>query len=191
MYNLYKTVVEQGIENFLEEQKQLENRTLFYGLTFSHEVKVLFNGLDLKTLDNIRESFYSIIPRGSTAYRDAFKKVIRLIEKNIYPGDEVVICCMTDGMDNASVTGVNELKQLITSKKQKGWIITLLGTEEAKIDEMCDSIGIGYESGLQMGTSLETTKNAYRSISKGITRVRNGDSNNLSFTKMERNISSR
>ena len=186
MYTLYNNVVEQGIENFLEDQKALDNPTLLYGLTFSHEVKVLFNGVDLKKEDKIRDTFYSIIPGGSTAYRDAFKKVIRLIESRQSPGDEVVICCMTDGMDNASNTSVSELKQLISSKKEEGWIITLLGTEEA----MCDKIGIGYESGLQMGKTPETTINAYRSVSEGISRVRTGATPNLTFTSMERNISS-
>lgn len=190
MYNLYKNVVEQGIENFLEDQKALDNPTLLYGLTFSNKVKVLFNGVDLKKEDKIRDTFYSIIPGGSTAYRDAFKKVIRLIESRQSPGDEVVICCMTDGMDNASNTSVSELKQLISSKKEEGWIITLLGTEEANIDEMCDKIGIGYESGLQMGKTPETTINAYRSVSEGISRVRTGATPNLTFTSMERNISS-
>jgi hypothetical protein len=190
MYTLYKNVVEQGIENFLEDQKALDNPTLLYGLTFSHEVNVLFNGVDLKKEDKIRDTFYSIIPGGSTAYRDAFKKVIRLIESRQSPGDEVVICCMTDGMDNASNTSVSELKQLISSKKEEGWIITLLGTEEANIDEMCDKIGIGYESGLQMGKTPETTINAYRSVSEGISRVRAGATPNLTFTSMERNISS-
>jgi Mg-chelatase subunit ChlD len=185
MHTLYRDVVEQGIEVFLEDQKKLSNRTLLYGLTFNQDITVIFDGTkDIKDIDNMKDAFYSITPSGSTAYFDALKRVVGMVDDSAHPGDEVVICCMTDGQDNASRTSVSELKELVTERKRRGWILSLIGTKEADIETMCDHIGIGRDAGLQMGGANATQ--AYTSLSRGIDRVRNGVSNNLVYTQTER-----
>lgn len=190
MYSIYKDVVEQGIENFLEKQLEIENEVLLYGYTFSSSVQQIYNGESLKKITDLRERYYSINPSGSTAYFDAFGLAINRIDESYYPGDEVIICCMTDGMDNSSkIFNVSTLNYLISSKKELGWIITLLGTEEANILEMCNQIGIGSESGLQIGLSRAKTATAYQCLSAGINRARTGETEGLTYSQHERNIS--
>jgi hypothetical protein len=69
MYNTYNTIIEKCIEEFLEKQKnEIENKSLFYGMTFSDQLNMIYNAVDLKKQTTIRESFYSIKPAGMTAY---------------------------------------------------------------------------------------------------------------------------
>lgn len=134
MYNCYNLIIEKCIEEFLEKQKtDIDNKALFYGMTFNNKANLLYNGVDLKTQTDIRDSFYSIKPSGMTAYYDAYIEIINKINSKYKLNDEVVVCCMTDGEDNSSNYSKNFLKKTIDSYKKKGWVFAMFGTKEANV----------------------------------------------------------
>jgi hypothetical protein len=100
MYNIYNGLVESAIEEFIEEQLKIENNILFYGSTFSNKINQLYNSVNLRAINDLRERFYSIKPSGSTAFFDAVIDMINNISEKINIGDEVVLCFVTDGEDN-------------------------------------------------------------------------------------------
>ena len=152
MYSTYNTIIEKCIEEFLEKQKdEIENKLLFYGMTFSDKLNMIYDGVNLKEQDNIRETFYSIKPAGMTAYYDAYIGMIKKINNNYRLNDEVVICCMTDGQDNSSKYSNNYLKQLIKQCKAKGWLFVMFGTKEADLGNI--DIGLDRSECLEIGLS--------------------------------------
>ena len=189
MHNLYHKVVEKGIEELVEKQKELDHEVKFYGLTFANKVNTIFNGVNLKTEPNIRDAFYSINPRGCTCYYDGFIEMIDIIDKEYQIGDEVIICAMTDGDDNASKKSPNTLKDMIIDRKKNGWIVVMFGTKEVDVENTCAIIGLERDECLEIGTSDENSRNAYRSVSNGIDRVRAGTCKKMHFTPLERNMS--
>lgn len=68
-------------QKFLEKQKILDNEVKFYGLTFSNKINILYNHVDLKKQTDIRDKYYSIKGSCSTAYYDAFIKIINNINE--------------------------------------------------------------------------------------------------------------
>jgi uncharacterized protein YegL len=190
MTGTYHNVVEQGIEEFLEKQKEVENDVYFYGLTFSNKINVLYDHVDLKTQTDIRDKYYKIKCRGSTAYYDAFIQVIENIDRYYDEGDEVIICTMTDGQDNSSNNTLGTLRRVIKECKDKDWIVVMFGTNDIDTAKTSTNMGIGFDSGLEIGKTVAEQSNAFKSLSNGIQRVRTGETPSLSFTPLERNISS-
>lgn len=185
MYNTYNIIIEKCIEEFLEkQQKDVQNKALFYGITFSDTLNILYDGVDLKTQDDIREKFYSIKPQGMTAYYDAYVEMIQKIGKKSKIGDEVIICCMTDGQDNSSKFSKHYVKSLITSYKKKGWMFVMFGTKEANLDEI--DIGLNPNECLEIGRSIDETKSAYKSLNHNISSVRKGEVDNIEFSQLQR-----
>ena len=192
MINTYKSVVEMGTEEFLENQRDLDGDIFFYGYTFSNTVSVLFNGVDLKSdgkLDEIKQKFFEIKVSGCTAFYDAIFQIFKDISHKSRPGDEVVICCMTDGLDNMSVKTPDIIKQFIQNKKKLGWTLALFGTVEAQIFNNVSDLGLTRDCIMEIGDTQEESRNAYRNLSCGLNRVRNGQDTCLSFTPLERNQS--
>ena len=185
MYNSYNIIIEKCIEEFLEKQKvEIENKSLFYGMTFSDKLNMIYDGVNLKEQNNVRETFYSIKPAGMTAYYDAYIEMINKIDTNYKLNDEVIICCMTDGQDNSSKYSQNYLKTIITQCKSKGWLFVMFGTKEADLNNI--DIGLNKNECLEIGLSELETTNAYKCLNQNITSVRKGISDNIEFSELQR-----
>jgi hypothetical protein len=188
MGNLYRTVVESGIETFLMKQiAEVPHPLRFYALTFSNSVDEMYNGVDLRAQTDIRNRFYSIVPNGSTAYYDAVLRCIEMIEAQYTDGDEVVICIMTDGQDNVSQNcNLFTLQQKIREKKALGWQIVMFGTDDIDVERMGAAQGIGQQSSLSVGRSVQEANRAFQNVCDGLRRVRMGDDAQITFTQSER-----
>lgn len=186
MYQIYSSLIEQGCDVFLEEQKKLETDVKFYGLTFSNDVHVVFNGVDLKTEDTIKETFYKIKPSGSTCYYDAVCKAIEILDSAYDSNDEVIMCILTDGMDNASATPMATMVTEIKKRKDIGWNIVMIGTDDIDTLNVADQYGISRNSSLTVGRTVGEQQAMYRNLNAGLERVRGGVSNNVDFTDQER-----
>ena len=190
MYNIYNGLVERGIEHFLEEQKTINNDINFYGMTFSNLSIVHYNAINLKDALDIREKFYSITPRGGTAWYDSIIKMISIISDNYIPGDEVVICSITDGEDNQSRSSKDDMNKLISEKKEMGWLITVIGANNYDAESSGNKSCVGRNSSLNAGTTEKEQVNAFRSVTESVRRVRTGESNDIIYTQFERTSSS-
>ena len=188
---IYKNVVEQAIEEFLETQKkEIEHNIKFYGATFSNNINYLFNGTDLKLDNNIRDTFYKIIPSGGTAYYDSVMDIIGNIEQKYNINDEVIICIVTDGFDNSSTkVNLGQMKNKILSKKLNSWNIVMIGTNNLDTNSISDTYGIGQNASINTGNNIDNYKSAFIGISNGISRVRSGIDTEISFNNFERNAS--
>ncbi len=187
MTSIYKNVVEQGLEEFIEQQKEIPHEVKFYGSTFSNVLTHLYRGVDLKTETTIREKYYSICPSGSTAYYDAVADMISSISSNYTINDEVVMVVVTDGADNTSRRhSLSSMRQLILDKKNQGWNIVMIGTNSLDTEQLSDNYGIGRGASLNTNASEEGMRQAFRGVSAGVSRCRNGESQGIVFTETER-----
>ena len=178
MHSTYNNVVEQGIEQFLKEEMSRDDILKFYGYTFSDTPNKLFDGVNLKgdnDLEKVKDKFYSVKCNGCTALYDAISEILKSIDKKCYPGDSVVVCCMTDGLDNRSVLGSSTVKKIIKHSRKKGWIICMIGTTESKIYDQIEVLGLSDTSVMEIGRSQCDSQKAYRNLSVGLTQFRNGD----------------
>tara|TARA_Y100000768_G_scaffold339414_1_gene282637 strand:+ start:952 stop:2010 length:1059 start_codon:yes stop_codon:yes gene_type:complete len=184
----YNNVTEKGVDEFLREQKKVENPVLLYAMTFSHLLNILYDGDDLKSIEDqtLRDKFYTITPSGTTAYYDAVMKTIDMIEAKYQDGDEVIMCIMTDGYDNSSKTSLQTMCNRIKAKKSQGWTITMVGTTDIDTENMGNQYGIGQEASIGMAPTADGAANVFRSLSQGVTRMRTGESAGLEFTSLER-----
>ena len=117
----YMGLMEKAIEFFLIEQSQLDNETLLYAGTFANNFNILYEGVDLKKIEDLQDKFYSQKTGGSTAYYDSITTLVKKIEEEFIPGDEVVICTVTDGQDNVSHDATQySVSELISKKEKEG-----------------------------------------------------------------------
>jgi hypothetical protein len=190
MLPTYNAVVEQGLEEFVEKQKELEQDVLFYGATFSNAFQYLFNGVDLKTTPSIKETYYSITPAGSTAYYDAVMELIESISQRYSIHDEVVICVVTDGGDNSSTQyNCAQMKRMIEQKKELGWNIIMIGMNRLNTEHLSVAYGIGRGATLDAGSTPEQMRSTFTGVSNSISRVRSGATTHVQFSETERNVS--
>ena len=190
MTSIYKNVVEQGLLEFINEQKKIEHDVKFYGSTFSNELHHLFNGVDLKTDTTIDNAYYSIVPSGSTAYYDAVCDMIGFITTNYNINDEVVMVVVSDGGDNASRRhSIHSMRQMIEEKKAQGWNIVMIGTNSLDAEQLSQNYGIGRGASLNTGATQEGMQQAFRGVSAGVQRSRTGESQGVEFTETERRSS--
>lgn len=187
MSSIYRNVVEQGLLEFINEQKKITHDVKFYGSTFSNEIHHLFNGVDLKTETTIEEKYYGIVPSGSTAYYDAACDMISYITNNYSINDEVVMVFVSDGGDNASKRhSLQSMRRMILEKKNIGWNIVMIGTNSLDVEQLSQGYGIGRGASLNTGATQEGMQQAFRGVSAGVQRSRTGESQGVEFTETER-----
>jgi hypothetical protein len=189
MRSIYKNVIEQALEEFIEKQKESENDVKFYGSTFANNIVNLYNDINLKTETDIKDTFYNINPGGSTAYYDSVKTIINNIDIHYNINDEVTLCIVTDGADNCSSVSLNEMKQIIEDKKSIGWNIIMIGTNNYDAENICEQQGFSRNSAMNIGNNVDNIRETFRGISNGVQRVRGGQDSEVTFNIQERNLS--
>lgn len=65
----------------------------------------------------------------STALNDAIIETIKTMFAHAKPDDKVVINIYTDGSENGSKKGIGDTTRLIREAKEKGYVITFIGTD--------------------------------------------------------------
>ena len=192
MSSIFRTVVEQGLEEFVDKQRlEVSNRVAFYGSTFSNTLTPLFNGVELKPDDDagmaaIKEAFYAVRPSGSTAYFDAVLGTLRTIEGRSLPEDEVFVCIVTDGGDNASRSSLADMRRAIEQQKARGWNIIMVGVNDYDSAAASDRYGIGAGAAIDAGRSAENIRATFVGVSNSVGRVRGGADTSVQFTSTER-----
>jgi hypothetical protein len=88
-------------------------------------------------------------PRGSTPLNDAVLLCIKRMKKVVRKGDDVLFIIYTDGHENASCSGSEEVKTKIQKMENRGWDFVYLGANQ---DAWSVGNGIGV-SGLKLNTT--------------------------------------
>ena len=143
--NTYKNISNAIAE--IPEERGKNARISF--MTFDNKIE--WHGKNI-IATSFKPTEYSMIPRGSTALRDAIMESIKHSNEEEYKDMQKYIIIFTDGSDNESKTSVQSLKSEIEKSKSNGIDFTFLAASEANFTDG-SSIGIGRNDMLKVGNS--------------------------------------
>lgn len=179
MYGLRKDTIG-GVNSFLDEQRKQEGEVLATLVLFSTKYDVAYNMVPIQNVQNLCEDTY--IPGGMTALRDAMGTAIdemgsalRNLPESEKP-EKVIVVTMTDGEENSSKEySSKRLAEMIKHQKDKySWEFVFLGADESAF-EVGASFGIDSNNSAVYGASTVGTRNLFKNVSKGLSRMRSGD----------------
>ncbi len=168
-----------GVNNFLEEQRQVKGEAKFTLALFNTTYNLVHNGEDIKTVPELSNKTYR--PRGMTALYDAIGRTIIETGSRFAKMDEserpekVIFVILTDGHENSSVEINHEkVSEMIKHQTDKyKWGFVFLGANQ-------DAFSTASDMGIQRGATMTYaasnigTQRAFSSVSKGMTKARYG-----------------
>lgn len=184
--------MEPSIETLLQEQAALNGECNVTYFSFSNHVKEEFSSKPIKTVNKI-----GIKPSGSTALFDAIGTAIDSVGNRLakLPESErpelVVVCSITDGMENASREyNQTQIKEKIKHQQDKyNWQFIFLGANQ---DAWSNGQSMGVSAGKSMTYATNSTSitGAYKATSDMISTMRCLESkvaaNNVDFSVTDR-----
>lgn len=143
-----------GVNEFITELKAdpsprtrtLASLAMFDARGGEPPVRARFTDLPLAKVRPIGPSDY--MPHGATPLNDAVAKTIRTLAKAARATkkggepDRVMIVVLTDGLENASETSSDEVREMILAKEAVGWEFLYLGANQ---DTWAATEGIGLD----------------------------------------------
>lgn len=127
-----------GFNNFLKEQKKLSDEATITVALFDDSYDLLYDDVDINKVKKITEAEWS--PRGTTALYDAIGKTINTArvnhkKKGVKKPDKVLVCIVTDGLENASHEYNSEtIKKLIKKCEKDDWNFVYLAANQDAFD---------------------------------------------------------
>jgi uncharacterized protein YegL len=165
-----------GYNEFINAQKKVEGEARITCVTFDDIIKILYTGKDIQTAWPLRVAEDSYWIGGMTALFDAIGKTINGERQRIDAqgwADNVVVCIITDGAENASkeYTGADVKKLVKDCEDTKKWVFTFLG---ANIDafSVATNLGIQGQNVAAYGANDVGTVSSYASFSANTTSIR-------------------
>lgn len=166
-----------GYNSLLSKQKAIPGECRITTVLFSHDAQLLHDRTDLQAVTLLTEADYQV--GGSTALLDAIGSTLNKIGNAIkhtaedYRPEKVLVCIITDGMENASrYYGSDQVKHMIKRQQDKyGWEFIFLG---ANIDavETASRYGIRAERASSYHADKEGIDLNYGSMSETIVNLR-------------------
>ena len=134
-----------GFNSFLKEQRELpDDATITVALFDSNRnYQLLYDNIDIKKAKDITSKEW--YPRGLTALYDAVGKTInadkaRLAKLGSEAPSKVLVCVVTDGLENDSVEyQVSDIKKLIKDCEKQDWNFIYLAANQDAFD-----VGTGF-----------------------------------------------
>lgn len=172
-----KTDMEGALKTFLDDQRNVDGRTMTVGLTvFDDQIEPQFEARDINEVTDIE-----INPRNMTALLDAVGSSIVRLGERLAKLDEserpehVFVAIITDGLENASREWTNEkVKDLIeTQTNQWNWHFTFMGAEGADAFEQAGAIGIANGQTTTYSNDRDGTVAVAAAYSANVTNTRN------------------
>lgn len=167
---------EGGIQSFLEDQRQLPQRTTVGLVEFDHEARPVHWFTNLEDV-----LAYSLKPRGTTSLLDALGTYISKLGEELAalheddrPG-EVVVVIVTDGQENSSQEyRADAVKRMITEQQEKyGWTFLYLGANQDAITEAA-KFGVPSANSVTYSANTVGTQAAWASVSGSVLRGASG-----------------
>jgi len=159
-----------GFNSFIEEQRKIDGEASVTIVLFDHEYKLLKDNINLKKIKPLTKDDW--IPRGTTALYDAIGKTIITVKerhKKMKKKDrpKVIVCIVTDGMENDSKEyNNNTIMNLINKQKEKKkWGFIYLAANQ-------DAFAVGNSLGIGKGSILTfvADSNGVNNYSAAMTR---------------------
>lgn len=153
-----------GFNEFISKQKELEDEASMTVALFDDRYDLLYDDVSIKEVEKINQNTW--YPRGMTALNDAIGKTINNVKANHAKlkkkdrPDKVIVCIVTDGMENASMEYNSEsVKNLIKGCEKDNWSFVYLAANQ-------DAFAVGQNYGFSVGNTMNFTAD-----SKGIDNV--------------------
>jgi hypothetical protein len=147
-----------GFNTFLKQQKALPDEATITVALFDDKYDLLYDNVDIKKADELTGRVW--FPRGTTALYDAIGKTIHSEKANFARlGDEapakVLVCVVTDGLENASKeykgeAGKQQIQKLIKECEKDDWNFIYLAANQ-------DAFAVGTSFGISRGNTFTYT----------------------------------
>lgn len=165
---------EQGINNFLREQKELPGKCKVSLYQFDDEYDTVFTCRDINEVENVK-----IYPRHMTALFDACGRTIldvgsRLSRTNErYRPGKVIFLIVTDGYENASKEFTDrQVREMIEHQRSKySWQFTFIGAE-IDASSSASQLGIGKKSQMKVSKKHGSSADTFGAVSRSIQQLR-------------------
>lgn len=169
-----------GFNAFVSDQPQ---DTLVTTFLFNSHIKELYRFKrisDVVPLDSV-----TYRPRGCTALLDAIGSAIGVASN--CTADTITVVIITDGEENSStIYSRKQVRDLIEEKKGLGWKFVFMGANQ---DAICVAGDLGIDRGGALTFDTRCVGDAFRCISDAVCRVRTGESQDIEFSRAERQSS--
>jgi len=174
-----------GYNQFLEDQKKLEDEATMTTVLFDDEYELLFSNVPVGEVSEFTHATWS--PRGMTRLHDAIGKTIADVKSQISKlkkkdrPDKVLVCIVTDGGENDSKEyNADTVKKMIKECEKEGWSFIYLGANQ-------DAFAEGTAFGISGGNTITFTAdaagmdNVSMSLSNAANYYRNTSVNDVNF----------
>lgn len=115
-----------GFNQFIE--KQLEDASDAFITVSQFNIENKFIKKREKLSRQAMMNYKEYVPCGMTALFDSVKENIDFIA-NKTKNNKVIVCIITDGLDNSSKTKIEDIKELISKKEKDGWKFVFNGAD--------------------------------------------------------------
>lgn len=141
-----------GFNEFIREQKKLEDEATMTVALFDDKYELLFNNIPIPEVPEFTRETWS--PRGMTALYDAIGKTINdvkiansKLDKSDRP-DKVLFCIITDGLENRSQEFKSGMIRTMIEEceKEHGWSFVYLAANQ-------DAFNVGSTFGISAGNT--------------------------------------
>lgn len=182
-----------GYNAFLKKQQEAAGTVTFTLYQFDDKFDTVVDAKDINLVDKLNN--HTFVPRGATALLDSIGKAIVLtgkrleaIPENDRPG-RVVLCCLTDGQENASREYTKEkVFDMIEHQRSKySWEFVFLGANQDAIATAA-GIGISSNSTITYMANPVGTRSAFNSTADTLCSYRAGNTTSVAYSQTDRDI---
>lgn len=180
-----------GFNTFLEEQKKQEGGAKLTLVLFDTEYKVIHNGINIQDVEPLNEDTY--VPRACTALLDAMGRAITTVKEK-YDNTQkehrpkgVIVCTLTDGMENSSREyNHKQIMDMISEREKDGWEFMFLAANQDAIQTGA-SLGLRAANCVSFAHNSAGVKMSYRAMSDQVTGYRSSCSVSRADSSEEEN----
>jgi uncharacterized protein YegL len=125
-------------------------------------------------------------PRGGTPLIDAAYETIRWVEKQVQPGDLVIVAIQTDGEENQSRNYSWEaLRKLISEKQEMGWQFNFMG---AGIDayKQSEMMGLRRDQTVSYNDDIASTRAVFQASAENHANFRKGFVGSTAYSSVQK-----
>lgn len=182
---------ENGVNHFIEAQRQQPGECTFSLLQFDTEYEFVHRGVPIADVPK-----FCLVPRGMTALLDAVGRAINETGERLAAMNDadrpglVVFVIVTDGAENSSHEFNNlQIKAMIERQQREyNWQFTFLGANQ---DAFAEAEAIGIQMAAAANYTPETSAQAFAGAACNVARMRSaviqGESAVCAYTPEERN----
>ena len=181
-----------GFNNFIKEQKEIPGRATVTVALFDDKYELLYDNVDLKNVKEITQDVW--YARGTTALYDAIGKTVNSVKANhtklgkYEKPDKVLVCIVTDGLENASREYTQQsVKSLIENCEKDNWNFIYLAANQDAF-EIGTTLGFSGGNTFTYANTSDGVNVSYSTISNAATQYRTVSSKSADFDDLSKNL---